>query len=422
MRLLIRSAKVIDKQSPYHGLKKDFLIENGIITHISDHIPETSGTIIDYPDMNISPGWFDLRVSAQDPGYEAQEDLISVRKAAAAGGFTGIAVLPNTHPTVQTKESIFYQKTKGSNSPVEVYPIAAVTIDTKGIDLTEMIDLHHAGAIAFSDGHHPLQNSDMVLKVLQYLQPFQGLFINRPEDTLLTRFGVMNEGLSATKLGMKGMPKMAESMMIMRDLKILEYTGGKIHFSCISTAESIELIRQAKKQGLQVTCDIAAYQIAFDDEALADFDTNFKVNPPFRNQADIEALWKGLADGTIDVIVSDHHPLDEESKQVEFDVASFGITGLETLFGILNFYNKDLNLADLLEKIIVNPRRILNLAVPKLAENEPANLTLFETEKEWILNKEHIFSKSSNTPFIGKPLKGKVLGVVNNNLTEIFTV
>ena len=281
-----------------------------------------------------------------------------------------------------------------------------------------MIDLYHAGAIAFSDGHHPLQNSDMVLKVLQYLQPFGGLFINRPEDTLLTQFGVMNEGLTATTLGMKGMPKMAESMMVLRDLKILEYTGGKIHFSCISTAEAVQRIREAKQQGLPVTCDMAAHQIAFDDSALMDFDTNYKVNPPFRNTEDITALWQGLADGTIDCIVSDHQPLDEESKQIEFDMAGFGIIGLETAFGILNFHNKILPLPDLIDKLTLNPRRLLNLPVPVVAENQPANLTLFESDTEWIFTEKDIVSKSRNTPFIGKTLKGKVLGIINKGIYE----
>jgi len=416
MKILIRAAEIIDSQSPYDGSVKSILIVNGIISQIEDKIETEADLIIEEEDLKVSIGWFDMRVSTGDPGNEYQEDLFSVKNAAAAGGFTEIAVLPNTHPVVQTKESILYQKTKAAIHAVLIHPIAAVTLDNKGVDLTEMIDLHHAGAVAFSDGNHPLQNSDMVLKVLQYMQPFGGLFINRPEDTLLTKFGVMNEGLTATLLGMKGMPKMAESMMIMRDLKILAYTGGKIHFSCISTSESIEIIRQAKKNGLQVTCDIAAHQIAFEDSALADFDSVYKVNPPFRNQNDIDALWEGLEDGTIDVIVSDHQPLEEEGKNLEFDMAEFGIIGLETAFSVINTYNKRLNLLKLIEKFTKGPREVLNIYIPKIEEGSMANLTFFNEKKEWIYKEENIISKSKNSPFIGMTLKGKVIGIINNGM------
>jgi len=416
MKILIRAAEIIDSQSPYDGSVKSILIVNGIISQIQDKIETEADLIIEEEDLKVSIGWFDMRVSTGDPGNEYQEDLFSVKNAAAAGGFTEIAVLPNTHPVVQTKESILYQKTKAAIHAVLIHPIAAVTLDNRGVELTEMIDLHHAGAVAFSDGNHPLQNSDMVLKVLQYMQPFGGLFINRPEDTLLTKFGVMNEGLTATLLGMKGMPKMAESMMIMRDLKILAYTGGKIHFSCISTSESIEIIRQAKKNGLQVTCDIAAHQIAFEDSALADFDSVYKVNPPFRNQNDIDALWEGLEDGTIDVIVSDHQPLEEEGKNLEFDMAEFGIIGLETAFSVINTYNKRLNLLKLIEKFTKGPREVLNIYIPKIEEGSMANLTFFNEKKEWIYKEENIISKSKNSPFIGMTLKGKVIGIINNGM------
>jgi len=416
MKILIRAAEIIDSQSPYDGSVKSILIVNGIISQIEDKIETEADLIIEEEDLKVSIGWFDMRVSTGDPGNEYQEDLFSVKNAAAAGGFTEIAVLPNTHPVVQTKESILYQKTKAAIHAVLIHPIAAVTLDNRGVELTEMIDLHHAGAVAFSDGNHPLQNSDMVLKVLQYMQPFGGLFINRPEDTLLTKFGVMNEGLTATLLGMKGMPKMAESMMIMRDLKILAYTGGKIHFSCISTSESIEIIRQAKKNGLQVTCDIAAHQIAFEDSALADFDSVYKVNPPFRNQNDIDALWEGLEDGTIDVIVSDHQPLEEEGKNLEFDMAEFGIIGLETAFSVINTYNKRLNLLKLIEKFTKGPREVLNIYIPKIEEGSMANLTFFNEKKEWIYKEENIISKSKNSPFIGMTLKGKVIGIINNGM------
>ena len=415
MKILIKNARIIDKYSPYGGQTKSILIENGIIAKISDTIDDEADLILSQPGLKVSQGWFDMRVSTGDPGHEHIEDLISVRKAAAEGGFTEIAILPNTKPVVQTKEGLVYQKTKGALSAVTVHPIAAVTIDTKGEDLTEMIDLHHAGAVGFSDGK-PLQNSDMVLKVLQYLQPFNGLFINQPEDTLLTKFGVMNEGLNATLLGLKGMPKMAESMMIMRDLTLLKYTGGKIHFSCISTRGAVELIAKAKAEGIQVTCDIAAHQIAFDDSVLQEFDPRYKVNPPFRDAGDIKALWDGLKDGTIDVIVSDHRPHDEESKKLEFDMAEFGAIGLETAFAIVNSHNNIIDLAEIIEKITSRPRQILNLYMPKIEPGSPANLTIFNDNIEWVYEGHDIVSKAKNSPFIGHILKGKALGIINNGI------
>jgi dihydroorotase len=277
-----------------------------------------------------------------------------------------------------------------------------------------MIDLHQAGVVAFTDGLKPVWHSDILVKTLQYLQTFDGLLINRPEDTLLTQFGNMHEGIASTMLGLKGMPALAEEMMIARDLRFLEYAGGKIHFSAISTAKSVQLIREAKQKGLQVSCDIAAHQIAFEDTALMGFDTNLKVNPPFRTRQDIQALLEGLADDTIDAIVSDHNPLDEECKKLEFDLAEFGIIGLETAFAVINTYRGELPLEKIIEKLTVIPRLILDLPLPELQEGKPANLTVFNSEDEWQFTEKHIRSKSKNTPFIGHTFKGKALAIINN--------
>jgi dihydroorotase len=419
MKILIRSAEVIAPGSSHNGQQKDIWIENGIIKKIA-LAGELSTTEADhvYEDeqLNVSAGWVDMRALAKDPGLEHQEDLITIREAAAAGGFTEIALLPNTHPIAQTKESILYARTRGSAHAVRVHPMAAVTIDSKGKDLTEMIDLHTAGAVAFTDGLKPVWHSDILVKTLQYLQTFDGLLINRPEDTLLTQFGNMHEGITSTMLGLKGMPAIAEEMMIARDLRFLEYAGGKIHFSAISTAKAVQLIRTAKQQGLQVTCDIAAHQIAFDDTALMGFDTNFKVNPPFRSQEDIAALWEGLADNTIDAIVSDHNPLDTESKKLEFDLAEFGIIGLETAFAVVHTFNKTLSLSQLISKLSIRPREILKLPIPQIAEGHPANLTVFSTEQTWEFTEKSIRSKSKNSPFIGYTFKGKALAVINNGM------
>jgi dihydroorotase len=425
MRILIHSASVIDSGSPFDGQKVDVLVENGLIRQMAQRIDETADQVIEAEGLYLSVGWLDMRVSAKDPGQEHKEDLQSVSRAAAAGGFTEIAVLPDTHPAIQTKEAVVYQRHAGERGPVRIHPIASVTLKNEGKELAEMIDLHHAGAVAFSDGEKPVWHTDIFVKTLQYLQPFGGLLINRPEDTLLTRFGTMNEGISSTLLGLKGMPKLAEEMMIVRDLQLLEYvtTPGQqpvaLHFSLLSSARSVELIREAKRRGLPVSCDIAAHQIAFDDTALADFDTNLKVNPPFRSQEDIAALWEGLADGTIDAIVSDHNPQDEESKKLEFDLAEFGIIGLETAFAVVNTYNQHLSLPQLIEKLTTQPRRILRMSQPRIEVGQPANLTLFDAHTEWTFTEADIRSKSRNTPFVGKTLKGRPVATIQNERLTI---
>ncbi|MBX9853234.1 MAG: dihydroorotase [Cytophagaceae bacterium] len=414
MNILIKSAEIIDPNSDFHKKTKNILIENGVIKKISDSNHKADRTI-EGKNLKASPGWFDMRVSIKDPGSEHKEDINTVAQAAAAGGVTEIACLPNTKPVIQSKDVISYIKSKAQSTTLNIYPIAAVTLEAKGEELTEMIDLHHAGAIAFSDGSKPIWHSDILLKALQYIQMFDGLIIDRPEERQLSNFGQMNEGKMSTLLGLKGIPKLAEELIIERDLKILEYTGGRIHFSLISSPGSLDLIREAKKKGLNVTCDIAAHHLCLDDSLLENFDTNYKVNPPLRSKEDINQFWKALADNTIDVIVSDHNPQDEESKNLEFDLADFGILGLQTLFPVINTYNKKIKLEKIIEKLTVTPREILNIPIPKIEEGAKANITIFDPETEWVFSEKDIKSKSKNSPFIGKKLKGTVVAVFNNN-------
>lgn len=422
MQILLRSAHIIDPQSAFNGLIRDVLIDNGLVRQIADSIKAPdSCQIVERPNLHVSPGWVDMRVSTGDPGFEHKEDLTSVCRAAVAGGFTDIVVLPNTQPVVDSKDTLGYVRRMAEGQPVGVHPIAAITKGTKGEDFTDMIDLHHAGAIAFSDGEHPLQNADLLLKTLQYLSPFGGLLMNRPQDMGLTRFGQMHEGVQSTLLGLKGMPAMAEEIIIERDLRLLEYMlhptspaprphPPALHFSCLSSTHSVELIRGAKERGLPVSCDVAAHQLVFDDSAMAGFDTNFKVNPPFRSRADVLALWEGLSDGTIDAIVSDHSPQDDESKQIEFDQAEFGITGLETVFGAVMTHNSGLALSQLINALAINPRQILGLPAVTIAEGQPATLTLFDPAGQWTFFRS--VSKSKNSPFLGQTLSGQVLGTI----------
>lgn len=422
MSYLIKEVQILDSRSEWHKKTVNVWIKEGNIEKISTNLEEilsnlpSNTKVINGKNKYLSIGWFDMRCFVPDPGEEHKETLTSARKSALQGGFTGFLTLPNTKPPLQTKESLAYVSRGNQKSLVQIYPMANVTIDTKGIDLTDMIDLHTNGALAFSEGNRPLANTDILLKTLQYLQKFNGLLINKPEEKLLTRFANMHEGIYSTMLGMKGMPSIAEEMMIERDLRLLAYTGGKIHFSLLSSTNAIELIRNAQQKGLQVSADITAHQVAFTDEVLLDLDTKYKVNPPFRTQEDIDAIWEGINDDTIQVIVSDHNPQDIESKNLEFDLAAFGAIGLETLFGIINSYNNRVELSKLIDTFSYNPRKILGLPLPKIVEGKVANLTLFDTEKEWVVKIENIHSKSKNTPFLNQKLKGRAVAIWNNNL------
>ena len=359
-------------------------------------------------------GWFDMNAAFGDPGYEHKEDLQSGLAAAAAGGFTGLALLPNTKPVTQTKNAVSYLTMGNRSNLTQIHPIAAVTIDTKGEELTEMIDLHEAGAIAFSDGTEPLWHSDILMKTLQYLQKFNGLLITRPEDVHLSKFGVMNEGAESTILGMKGIPNLAEEIIVQRDLELLNYAGGRLHFSNISSTKSLDLIKKAKKTGLEVTCDIASFQVSFDDTALGSFDTNLKIKPPFRTKDNNSGLIKGLKDGVIDVITSSHQPQDVESKKLEFDLAELGVTSLQTVGHNLVELSEKVDWELLIDKITKAPRELLGIDQPKIEEGEIAELTLLDPHVEWEYNAQTNLSKSENSPYWNDKLKGRVVAVFGN--------
>jgi dihydroorotase len=417
MKILIQNAEILDPNSPFHQKEKNVLINNGRIAEIGDK-NYTADKTIKADGMKLSTGWFDLGTYVGDPGLEHKEDLDSVSKAAAGGGFTEIAVLPNTSPSVQTKNEVSYITRGNDTRLVEIHAMAAVTKNNKGEELTEMIDLHEAGAIAFTDGLKPIWHTDILLKALQYLQKFNGVLIDHPEDIWLNMFGQMHEGVNSTMLGLKGMPRIAEDIMVSRNLELLGYAGGRLHMARLSSGKAIDLIRAAKKK-LNVSCDIAAYQPLLDDSYLEDFDTNYKVNPPLREKADNDALIKALKDGTIDILCSGHLPHEDESKELEFDLADFGIINLQTFGANLVSLSKSVEWSVLLEKVTVNPRKLLNLEMPRIDVEEKANLTLFDPNRVWTLDEKNNLSKSKNSPWYGKEVMGKVVAVFNNNKQRI---
>jgi len=414
MKILIRSAQILSSTSPFHQKTKNVLIQNGRIEEIGDK-NYTADKVIEAEGMILSPGWFDLGSCVGDPGHEQREDLISLSKAAASGGFTEVAVLPNTSPVVQTKNEISYLTANNENRLVQVHALAAVTKNCKGEELTEMIDLHEAGAVAFTDGLKPVWHTDIFLKSLQYLQKFDGLLMDHPEDIWLNLFGQMHEGPNSTMLGLKGMPRIAEEVAISKNLELLSYAGGRLHFSKLSTAKAIDMVRVAKKKGLKVSCDIAAYQPLLSDDVLMDFDTNYKVNPPLREKSDQDALIKGLKDGTIDVLVSNHVPLDDESKFLEFDLSDFGMINLQTFASQLSALSASVEMDVLIEKVTDAPRRLLHLEPVSIDIGTKANLTLFNPSVEWTFTAADNLSKSRNSPWLGKTIKGKAMAVFNNS-------
>jgi dihydroorotase len=412
MKILIQSPQILDPNSSFHQKEKNVLINNGRIAEIGDK-NYTADKVIKAEGMILSTGWFDLGTFVGDPGLEHKEDLNSAMRAAAAGGFSALAILPNTVPAVQTKNEISYLTHNNDNRLVQIHAMASVTRNNKGEELTEMIDLHEAGAVAFTDGLKPIWHTDIVLKALQYLQKFNGVLIDHPEDNWLNLFGQMHEGINSTRLGLKGMPRIAEEIAVNKLLELINYAGGRLHLSRISTAKSMDLIKAAKKK-LGVSCDIAAYQPLLEDNLLLDFDTNYKVNPPLRERVDNDALIKGLKDGTIDVICSGHLPQDVESKDLEFDLAEFGMINLQTFGANLTALSRVVDWDILVEKITHGPRTVLGLELPKIEEEEKANLTLFDPNRAWLFDEKANYSKSRNSPWLGKELKGKAIAVFNN--------
>lgn len=416
MTILIKSAVIIDPKSSFHGEKKDILVKNGQIEKIANKITASGKfRVIDYPDLHVSCGWFDSSVSLGEPGLEERETLETGLNVALSSGFTALAINPNTHPIIDNKSGIEFIVNKTKASPLNVYPIGALSQKGEGKELAELYDMHKSGAIAFGDYQKPIENDNLMKIGLLYAQNFNGLIFSFPKNNSIAGEGVAHEGENSTKLGLKGVPALAEHLQIARDLSILEYTGGKLHIPTISTAKSVQLIKEAKKKGLKVSCSVAAHNLVLTDDELNTFDSQYKVNPPLREEKDVKALIKGVKDGIIDVITSDHNPIDIEHKKLEFSRALEGTLGMESLFGALN---KVLDLETLISLLTDRPRKVFGLNTYTINEGEQADLTLFSTQDIYEFSENHIRSTSKNAIFLGKKLKGKVLGTyVNKHLT-----
>ncbi len=416
MKVLLKQASIVSSASPFNGLQKDILIDEGTIVSIKDSITDTADTIVEIPGMHVSIGWTDVFAHFCDPGLEHRETIASGVAAAAAGGFTDVLLMPNTQPVVHNKSQVEYLVNKSTALPVNVHPIGAVTRDAAGKELAEMYDMRQAGAIAFSDGIHTIQNSGLLVKALQYIKAFDGIIIQIPDDKSIGSSGLINEGIISTQLGLPGKPAMAEELIVARDIKLASYANSKLHFTGVSTAKSLEYIQQAKQSGIDITCSVTPYHLLFCDEDLQQYDTNLKVNPPVRTYKDRAALLAALLDGTIDCIASHHIPHHIDNKECEFEYAKNGMIGLESLFGgISSVVCGEWPLEKLIDTLSVTPRKIFGLPIPAIKEGTVASLTLFNPLEEYIFERSMIQSKSTNSAFIGKKLKGKVIGIINKN-------
>ncbi len=411
MNVLIKSATIIDSRSDFHNKTQDILIEKGIITNISNKVKNLKNyKEITFDNLHVSQGWFDSSVCFGEPGFEERETISNGLRTAAKSGFTAVAVNANTNPVLDTNSDIAFLKSKASNNAVDILPIGALTKDSDGKDLAELYDMKNAGAVAFGDYQKPISNPNLMKIALQYASNFDALVCSFPQENNIAGNGVMNEHITSTTIGLKGIPALAEELQVARDLFLLEYTESKLHIPTISTAKSVELIRAAKKKKLDVSCSVAIHNLIFSDEQLANFETNYKVSPPLRTQTDIDALIGGLKDGTIDMVTCDHNPLDIEQKKVEFDFAAVGTIGLESAFGALHSIFSTKASINLLTK----GKDRFNVNSQSISIGNKVNITLFNPDVNYSFSKKDILSKSKNAIFENHPLKGKACGIINN--------
>ncbi|MET0394818.1 MAG: dihydroorotase, partial [Chitinophagaceae bacterium] len=369
--------------------------------------------------LHASPGWMDSFANFADPGYEFKETLETGAAAAAAGGYTDVMVIPNTNPCLHAKANVEYIVQKSKSLPVTIHPIGAITRNTEGKELAEMYDMRTSGAIAFSDGINSIQSAGLLVKALQYIKAFDGVLIQVPDDKSINPQGQMNEGIVSTQLGLPGKPALAEELIVARDIKLTRYAGSRLHFTGVSTPKSIEYISRGKAGGTAVSCSVAPYHLFFCDEDLAGYDSNYKVNPPLRTREDRDTLKKALAEGLIDCIASHHLPQEYDSKVLEFEYAKAGMIGLETCYAALATALPDMTPERWVELLAINPRRIFGLGCPVIQEGGKAVITLFQPGRQWTVTPQDIFSKSKNSPFIGRELTGKVTGIINGDQVVI---
>ena len=413
MNILLKAAVICEpSQKKLHLKTRDIHVVDGTIRKIAANIPTPRGAkVIKRDNLHVSIGWFDSGVAFGEPGYEERETIENGLRVAGLSGFTDIVLLPNTNPLPETSSDIVFLKKMAASATTGLYPLGTLSKGSEGKHMAELFDMHKAGAVGFYDHQQPVANANLLKIALQYSQGFNGLVYSFPMNASIGTKGVVHEGVKATGLGLSGIPELAESMQVARDLAMLEYTGGRLHFPTISTKKAVEQIREARKSGLDISCSVAIHSLVFTDDLLEEFDTRHKVLPPLRDEASRKSLLKALARGDIDMVTANHIPIDIEQKRVEFEHAAYGALGLESIFGLLNSL---LPTEDSVE-ILTRGRKRFGLEQPEIAEGADARLTLFDPDAEYVLKEKNLESRSKNSMSLGYPLKGKVYGVLANN-------
>ena len=411
MKTKISAATIVDARHPLNGRAMDIWIEDGIISSVEEVSDRSDADVIIREEgLCVSIGWMDMRANFRDPGQEWKEDLTSGLAAAARGGFTRVALSPDTHPPMDHKGAVEYAINRSKNKGAGIVPMGALSKGIKGQELSEMYDMFTAGAMAFGDGKHSLRETGLLHRALLYTQPFGGVILHFPHEASLVRGAQINEGKQSVLLGMKGIPGIAEEMIVSRDLTLLSHSGGKLHLGPLSSIESVRLVQNAKDKGLHATCEVTAAHLAYNEDHLGDFDANFKLMPPLRSESNRLALVEALKSGQIDVISSDHSPEDEEHKKLEFDQADFGSAGIETFFPLLyDRLGRDLPLETLVSAFSVAPRRILGMEIPVIEEGRAAELTVFSTALNTDITRKSLKTKAYNVAELGKTLRGRVI-------------
>lgn len=413
MNILIKQGYIIDPADDFEGVA-DILLKNGKVARINKDIKADSARTIEAAGKIVVPGLIDMHTHLRQPGREDEETFATASRAAARGGFTTLCAMPNTEPVCDNRGQVEYIISEaGKKAVINILPIGAITKDQKGVDLAEISDMKKAGIVAISDDGVSVENSQLMRKALEYSLMFDIAVISHCEDLDLTAEGVMNEGFNSTLLGMRGIPNASEAVMVARDIMLAELTGARLHIAHLSCRESVRIIKEAKKAGLRLSAETCPHYFTLTDDAVKSFDTNFKVNPPLRSPEDLQAIQEALKDGTIDVIATDHAPHAEAEKDVEFDLAPCGIIGLETALSLAIeqlIEKKLISWKELINKMSTAPAKILNIKNKgSLSPGCDADITIIDPEAEWVFKKEEILSKSKNSPFIGKRLKGRVV-------------
>ncbi len=416
MKVLIRQAVIVDPGNPLHLRRNDILVKDGHIDAIGPEIREKDAELWDGEDLHVSPGWVDIGTQTMDPGFEHREDLASLCRAGAAGGYTALAVFPNTDPFTHGKAEVRYLRQLNDLQPVRILPVGGISRNGAGEDIAEMYDMRDAGAVAFSDGSLPVQKSGLLLRALLYVKALEGLIIDQPLDFSLAAKGQIHEGPVGTRLGMRGIPSLAESSQVYRNIQLLRYAGSRLLLHALSAAESLHVLKEARSEGLSIYATVPALNLVFTDESLLSYDTRFKVMPPLRESADRDALRQALRDDLLDAIVSNHVPLEDDQKEVEFPYAAFGASGLETTFPLCHTHlvPGTLDLSDLVRKLSHSPRKLLGLPAAEIRPGQPADLTVFDPGISWKFSVADQQSKGRNNPLDGAEFRGKVIGVIRS--------